>query len=163
MRNDGSLYSLCACLLLVTLLCGSVAGWSVSAVGEQLRLVRPLDVLVNASRGAGVGAPTCLPPQYPTKLSVCPETECIICYTTGQTGETVFNTTCSFAAEVSEWICARALQNCIPHHLAASRGPQLTPTLTEPFSLDALVGQSGMEQRKQCVRNNHPCARGTLP
>ena len=103
MRNDGSLHRLCTCLLLVTLSSGSVAGWSVSAVAELLLL----DIHVpthDTSPGAGdVGTPTCLPPQYPTKLSACPETECIICYTTGQTGETVFNTTCTLAAEVSEY------------------------------------------------------------
>ena len=114
MSNDGSLHHLCARLLLVALSFGSAAGWSVSAVGEQYEL--DLDIHVpphNSSPGAGAGAPTCLPPQYPTKLSVCPEIECVICYTTGQVGETVFNTTCSFAAEVSECALYGPVRSCL--------------------------------------------------
>ena len=113
MSNDGSLHHLCARLLLVALSFGSAAGWSVSAVGEQYL---DLDIHVpphNSSPGAGTGAPTCLPPQYPTKLSVCPETECVICYTTGQAGETVFNTTCSFAAEVSGCAFYGPVRSCL--------------------------------------------------
>jgi hypothetical protein len=87
----------------------------------------------NSSPGAGSGAPTCLPPQYPTKLSVCPETECVICYTTGQAGETVFNTTCSFAAEVSE--CA--LYGPVVFAVREPRNPNILPPCT--LSTDRLL------------------------
>jgi hypothetical protein len=166
MSNDGSLHHLCARLLLVALSFGSAAGWSVSAIGEQLDLdlhVPPHD----SSPGAGADKPTCLPPQYPTKLSVCPETECVICYTTGQAGETVFNTTCSFAAEVSECALYGPIRRGVFAVRDEPRNPNILPmppaALTGPFSYDTLAGQISVEQREQCLCDNNPGAHGTLP